>query len=237
MVLIPLSDEPSTRRHEPPFVAYTIVALNIAIFLWRQAVGGGEDMAFEHLWGVVPKLAFGDSGFDLFQRTIPFVTYMFLHGGWAHLFGNMLFLWIFGDDIEDALGHARFLVFYLLSGIAGALLYCAFTSMPEAPLVGASAAIAGVMGGYLMIRPCANVHVLVFVRIVPIRAMYVILIWAALQVWHIVAPEKDNTAWWAHIGGFFAGAALMTVMRKPGVPLFECMQPETSVNPWADPPP
>ncbi len=232
MVLIPLSDDAPHARRETPYVTYALIALNALVFLWRQSASLGEDIAFERHWGVTPALMFGQNGLDVFHRYAPLVTYMFLHGGWAHILGNMLFLWIFGDDIEDALGHVRFVAFYLMCGVAGALLYSAFATHPEAPLVGASGAIAGVMGAYLMIRPCAHVRVLVFVRIVAIRAMYVILAWAALQVWHVLTPGEGAVAWWAHIGGLLMGVALIPFMRQPGVQLWECVQQRTFVSPW-----
>ncbi|MFO1168050.1 MAG: rhomboid family intramembrane serine protease [Rhodoblastus sp.] len=232
MVLIPLGDDAPHARRDTPYVTYALIALNVAIFIWRQTVSHGEDIVFERHWGVTPALMFGTKELGIVERFYPLFTYMFLHGGWAHLIGNMLFLWIFGDDIEDALGHGRFVAFYLLCGAFGALLYCVFTKHPQAPLVGASGAIAGVMGAYLMIRPCAHVRVLVFIKIVAIRAMYVILAWAALQIWHVITPADGVVAWWAHIGGMLAGAALIPLMRQPGVQLWECIQQRTFVSPW-----
>ena len=203
------------------------------VFLWRLGAGGGEDMAFERHWGVVPQIALGHG--EALHRFAPFITYMFLHGGFAHIAGNMLFLWIFGDDIEDALGHARYLAFYLACGVVGALVYCMFCAAPDAPLVGASGAIAGVLGAYLMSRPCANVRVLVFIRVVSVRAMRVLLAWIALQVWHVMAPSTSDTAWWAHIGGFATGCALLPLLRAPHVRLFECVESRGPVNPWGKP--
>jgi membrane associated rhomboid family serine protease len=232
MVLIPLSDDAPLQRHEPPFVTYAIIALSILVFAWRVSTSNGEDIVFERHWGVVPQSVF--DGGDALHRFGPLVTYMFLHGGFMHIAGNMLFLWIFGDDIEDAFGHARFALFYLACGIVGALVYCFFTDMREAPLVGASGAIAGVMGAYLMIRPCAHVHVLVFIRVVAIRAMWVILFWSGLQVWHIAAADGGNTAWWAHIGGLVTGVVLTALVRRPHVGLFECVDQKTFVSPWQD---
>ncbi|MFO1114891.1 MAG: rhomboid family intramembrane serine protease [Beijerinckiaceae bacterium] len=229
MVFIPLSDEAPERRHEPPYVTYAIIALNVLVFLWRASVSSGEDVAFSLRWGVVPDDLFGG-------RILPLLTYMFLHGGFAHLIGNMLFLWIFGDDIEDAFGHALFAAFYLFCGIVGALVYCAIAQMRSAPLVGASGAIAGVMGAYLMIRPCAHVNVLVFIRVIPIRAMWVIAAWTVFQIWHVLAPGDGNVAWWAHIGGLLAGAALTVFVRRPGVGLFECVDQQKYVSPWSGPP-
>ncbi len=232
MVLIPLSDEAPTMRRTPPYATYAIIALNILVFFWRSSVSSGEDIVFELRWGVVPDSLFGDGGP---MRFVTLVTYMFLHGGFMHLAGNMLFLWIFGDDIEDAFGHVGFALFYLACGIAGALVYCAITNRGGAPLVGASGAIAGVMGAYLMIRPCAHVHVLVFVRVVAIRAMWVIAAWSVLQIWHVLSPSDGNVAWWAHVGGLVAGAGLTIFIRRPGVGLFECVEQQKPVGPWGGP--
>ena len=232
MVLIPLGDDAPHARRDTPYVTYALIAFNIAIFVWRLSVTKGEDIVFERHWGVTPALMFGTNDLGFVERFAPLVTYMFLHGGWSHIIGNMLFLWIFGDDIEDALGHGRFIVFYLLCGMFGALLYSALSAHPQAPLVGASGAIAGVMSAYLMIRPCAHVRVLVFIKIVAIRAMYVILAWAALQIWHVITPGDGAVAWWAHIGGMLAGAALIPIMKQPGVQLWECIQQRTFVSPW-----
>ena len=231
MVLIPLSDD-APHSNERPVVTQTLMAITIAAFFWRLAVGGPEDLRFVLHWGVVPRVATGEAGADAFSRFAPFVTYMFLHGGWAHLAVNMLFLWIFGDDVEHATGRWRFLALYLLSGIAGAVLHVAFAAQSAAPLVGASGAIAGVMGAYLMIRPCANIKVLAFVAVVKIRAMWVIAVWGLLQVWHAFASAQEATAWWAHIGGLLAGAALIALLKHKDVRLLQCVQRETFVNPW-----
>lgn len=147
---------------------------------------------------------------------------MFLHAGWMHLIGNMLFLWVFGDNVEDAMGHVRFLVFYLAAGVAGGLAH--MLSVPDStiPLVGASGAIAGVVAAYLILHPRVKLWVLVLGRIpLKISAMWALGAWAAFQVIMLLVASDHTTAWWAHIGGFVAGAALVPFMRKPGVPLFD----------------
>jgi membrane associated rhomboid family serine protease len=142
----------------------------------------------------------------------------------------MLFLWVFGDNIEDALGHGRYLAFYLLCGMAGGAAHVLALPESNVPLVGASGAIAGVIAAYLMIRPCAKVTVLIFLAI-PIRlaSYWVLGFWILTQVWHVLSQTKGDTAWWAHVGGLIAGAVLITIMRRPGVLLFECMRPEDVV--------
>ncbi len=231
MVLIPLSDD-APHSDERPVVTQSLIAITVLVFLWRLTIAGGDDLRFDLNWGVVPRIALGEFGGGPLVRFLPFLTYMFLHNGWAHLLGNMLFLWIFGDDVEHATGRARFLALYLISGVAGAALHVAFAPQAGAPLIGASGAIAGVMGAYLMIRPCANIKMLIFVAIVRVRAMWVIAAWALLQLWQAFAHAQEEVAWWAHIGGLIAGVALIAVLKRKDVRLLECVQRETFVNPW-----
>jgi membrane associated rhomboid family serine protease len=152
---------------------------------------------------------------------LTFVTYMFLHGGWLHLIGNMLFLWVFGDNVEHAMGRLRFLIFYLACGIAGGVTH--YLSVPDstAPLVGASAAIAGVVAAYLMLFPHARIWILLLMRI-PVRlaAKWVLSAWILFQFVNLLISADEMTAWWAHIGGIAAGAILVVFLRRPNVPLF-----------------
>jgi membrane associated rhomboid family serine protease len=154
------------------------------------------------------------------QLTI--ISYMFLHGGFFHLLGNMLFLWVFGDNVEDAMGHWRFLMFYLMCGIFAGLAHAAINSTSEIPLIGASGATAGVVAAYLMLHPRVKIWVLVLFRI-PLRltAAWALGSWVALQFFNVIATEKGDVAWWAHIGGLAAGAVLILFMRRPGVMLFD----------------
>lgn len=149
------------------------------------------------------------------------ITYMFLHGGLLHLGGNMLFLWVFGDNVEDAMGHFNFLIFYLLCGVAAGLLHAYMAPNSEIPLIGASGAIAGVIAAYLLLHPKVQVWVLLLGRIpMPINAGLAITAWFGFQIFQVFFVTQSNTAWWAHIGGFIAGAILILFMRRRGVPLF-----------------
>src|SRR5690606_35817743 len=134
----------------------------------------------------------------------------------------MLFLWVFGDNVEDAMGHTRFLVFYLLCGIAGGLAHAIMTPTSDVPLVGASAAVAGVITAYLILHPRVRVWVLAF-RFIPLRisAAWALGAWIATQFMMLFIPDESPVAWWAHIGGILAGAFLIVFMRRPGVPLFD----------------
>jgi membrane associated rhomboid family serine protease len=153
---------------------------------------------------------------------LTLLTYMFIHGNILHLFGNMLFLWVFGDNVEDAMGHVRFLFFYLLCGVFAGLTYAVMRDDSSAPMIGASGAVAGVIAAYLMLHPNVRVWVLVLFRI-PLRvsAGFAIGVWVALQVISVIFDQGSETAWWAHIGGLIAGAILVLFMRRPGIRLFD----------------
>ena len=150
------------------------------------------------------------------------ITYMFMHGGYMHLFGNMIFLWVFGDNVEDAMGHARFLFFYLICGIFAGMTHALVSPTSDLPLIGASGAVAGVIAAYLMLHPNVRVWCLWFFRI-PLRvsAGFALLVWIGLQFLSIWMGGDPSVAWWAHIGGLIAGAVLVLFMRRPGVPLFD----------------
>jgi membrane associated rhomboid family serine protease len=197
------------RDHNPslrtPYVTYARVVLNVLIFLGYRATLQ-DDLAlnrFYYDWAMIPaRISQGEQGYTL-------VTSMFLHGGFMHLAGNMLFLWIFGDNMEDEFGHLGFLLFYLGAGIAAGLAQYFVEPFSAAPVVGASGAIAGVMGGYLLLFPKAKVDILiifiVFFKVFPIPAWVALGIWFALQLFNGVAQSADGVAYMAHVGGFIAG--------------------------------
>jgi len=201
------------RDHNPsgrtPFVTYALVAINVVVFL--SYFPSKTDFLlnfFFYDWGLVPARIMAGEGYE------TFVTSMFLHASWGHLAGNMLFLWIFGDNLEDEMGHLGFLLFYLLAGVAAGLGQMAPDTGSDVPMVGASGAIAGVMGGYLLMFPRAKVDVLfifvVFFRIFAIRAWIVLGIWLAIQVFsgYVTPADSGGVAYWAHAGGFLAGLVL-----------------------------
>lgn len=219
--MFPLRDHnPSGRT---PLVTYLLVGANVVIFLvyW---LGLGSDRAIAEFflyWGLVPaRISYGEG-------YVTFVTSMFLHGGWLHLLGNMLFLWIFGDNLEDRMGHGRFAAFYLASGLAAAGLQYVADPQTMVPMVGASGAIAGVMGGYLLLYPRARVDVLfifiIFFRIFPIPAWIVLGLWFGMQVFGGLSTPTDagGVAYLAHVGGFVAGLALaVPLWLRAGGPAF-----------------
>ncbi len=202
------------RDHNPsgrtPYVTWTLIAANVAIFLgyWLTMRSDTHLTWFFMQWGLVPaRIANGEG-------LMTFVTSMFLHGGWMHLAGNMLFLWIFGDNLEDGMGHRGFLAFYLACGVAAGLLQYAAGPGSTAPMIGASGAIAGVMGGYLLLFPKAKVDVLIiiviFFRVLTIPAWVVLAVWFGLQTFSGFGDQAgaDGVAYWAHVGGFISGLVL-----------------------------
>lgn len=203
------------RDHNPSnrtaFVTYALIAVNIGVFLayFPFFTSPVHEFAFYTRWGIVPRDVIAGQGWG------GLFTSMFLHGGWMHLAGNMLFLWVFGDNLEDELGHAGFLGYYLACGVGAGLAHVFAEPGSAIPAVGASGAIAGVLGGYLLLFPRAKVDVLfifiVFFRIFPIPAWIVLGLWFGLQVFNGTANSgaQDGVAYWEHIGGFIIGIALM----------------------------
>jgi membrane associated rhomboid family serine protease len=232
VAFIPVYDDNPLRHLHRQWVTYTLIAINVVVFAF-QLVGGSIDggAAVYASYGLIPSellrvsLAGGVepvTGAVVVPEWLTLITYQFLHGGPMHLLSNMLFLWVFGDNVEDAMGHLKFLVFYLLCGVAGGLAHALFAPDSTLPLVGASGAIAGVIAAYLMLHPRVRVWVLAF-RVVPLRvpAVLVLGLWVATQIAMIVLSASDGVAWWAHVGGMVAGAVLVLFMRRPGVPLFD----------------
>jgi membrane associated rhomboid family serine protease len=213
--MIPISDENPSRR--PALVTWAIVGLCVAAYAWEWR--GGLDAATAQ-YGFVPASVTHIRS----DWTLP--ASLFLHGGLLHLGFNLLFLWIFGNNVEDAMGHVRFALFYLLCGVAGALAVAAMDPHSLRPLVGASGAVSGVLAAYMLLFPRSKVNVAVPLGIVfyplPVSAIFVAALWfglALMNVW-IVGPSQPGTAWWAHVGGFVLGLALTPVLKSRDVPLF-----------------
>ncbi len=229
MVFIPLSDDNPLRSISFQWVTVGLIAANVLVFIW-QVTGNGPVMAAS--FAVVPAQLFQVHVFGG-AVTVPnellhvpeiftLVTYQFLHGDIIHIASNMLFLWVFGDNVEDAMGHLRFLIFYIVCGVAAGLTHAWMLPTSQLPLIGASGAVAGVIAAYLLLHPRVRVWVLAF-RIIPLRisAAWVLGIWVATQFVMVLLQHADQVAWWAHIGGMAAGAVLILFMRRPGVPLFD----------------
>ena len=226
-MFIPLYDDNRLDHIATPWVTRGLIVANVMVFLIFQS-GFVVDAHRASVVGfaVIPAEFNLVAGLRDTLAVIPepltLVTYMFLHGGWMHLGGNMLFLWVFGDNVEDAVGHLKFLAFYLLCGVAAGLTHAAVMVRSEAPLVGASGAVAGCMAAYLILHPRIRLWVLVLGRI-PLRisAVWAIGAWILWQIGNIVMGGSGNTAWWAHLGGLAAGAVLIPFLRRPGVRLLD----------------
>jgi membrane associated rhomboid family serine protease len=224
-MVFPLYDDNPFKRARVPVVTWGLLALNVAIFLYQVSVSELEIRAFLASFGATPAAVLRNVPQEgQVPVEVTLLTYMFLHGGWEHIIGNMVYLWVFGDDIEDALGPARFILFYLAIGIASAVGYSALNPESTTPLVGASGSISGILAAYLLLRPCARVSIFFFRMIIRVRAYWVIGGWILLQLFHIVSQASDGVAYSAHGAGLVAGAILFLIMRPAGVPLLQCVE-------------
>ena len=228
--MFPLSDD-NPRRYHTPYVTYAFIAANVLVWLWQFSLGpqGGEVAIFS--FGMIPARVFGYADLPPEIATVPawatVLTSMFMHGGWLHLGGNMLFLWIFGDNIEDSMGHFRFAAFYLLCGAIAALTQGYLSPASEIPMVGASGAVSGVLGAYILLHPGATVRVLIwlgiFVTVAHVPALLVLGFWFVGQLASaaMTPPGEPGVAFAAHIGGFVAGLAVISFFKRRRVPLLE----------------
>jgi rhomboid family protein len=219
--MIPLYDENPAIR--PPIFTVAFMVVCVLVFFYQVGSSAQDAEAFILRFGLIPSVLLGDVRLPPELAGVPasftVVSSMFLHGGWMHLIGNMLFLWIFGNNIEDVLGHGRFILFYLLSGFGAAALQVWADPASQAPMIGASGAISGVLGAYMILFPRARVLTLVFLGIfittVRIRALWFLGGWFAMQWFNALASgaAEGGVAWWAHIGGFIAGALALLILK------------------------
>jgi membrane associated rhomboid family serine protease len=225
--MLPIGDYAGQRRSFP-YVNYALIAINVVAFLYEVTMPEQRLERFIMQWGTVPREI--TSGVDADPRIglpiyVTLLTSMFLHASWLHLGGNMLYLWVFGDNVEDAFGHFKYLIFYLLCGVAASLAQIAFNLDSTIPSLGASGAIAGVMGAYLVMFPGATVRTLVilvvFVTVTYLPAILVIGVWFLLQLVQgigslgVRTEQTGGVAVWAHVGGLIAGAVLALIFRRP----------------------
>lgn len=225
MVFLPLKDDNPLKFIWFQFATVTLILINAAVFVWQQSLGEAGLVEVANTAGVTPVSLFGGAKLPEWLGQLPseatLVTYMFLHGDWWHLIGNMLFLWVFGDNIEDAMGSIRFTLFYLLAGVAAGLAHVYANPGSEAPLIGASGAVAGIIGAYIMLYPRVRMWSLVFMRLpLKLPAYLVIGAWVATQIFFVIYDIQDGTAWWAHLGGFAAGVVLVVIFKRSDQPLF-----------------
>jgi membrane associated rhomboid family serine protease len=219
--MIPISDDNPGRT--TPIVTWAIIAACVIVYLWERSLGHEMDRAIDAL-GFKPNGLFGhhhviDSYIAVPAITAIFVS-MFLHGSILHIAGNMLYLWIFGNNVEDAMGHFRFLLFYFVCGVAAALALAWIDPGSKIPMIGASGAISGVLAGYVLLFPRARVTVIFFP--LAVSAFWVVGFWFLLQLISaaITDPGQPGVAWWAHVGGFAAGLVLTPILKSSSYPLF-----------------
>ncbi len=243
--MFPISDD--NPRIGTPYVTWSVIGACVLVFFWQVSLGasGGEIAIYE--FGMIPARLLGAAALDPELTAVPawstVFTSMFMHGGWLHLGFNMLFLWIFGDNVEDCMGHARYLIFYLVCGVAAALAQAFVSPGSTIPMVGASGAISGVLGAYLLLHPRATVRTVIFlgifVTMMHLPALIVLGLWFLMQ---LVSATFSNSgeagvAFWAHVGGFVAGMALVPLFKKRDVELFQppryrAFQVERQRGPW-----
>src|SRR5438477_3598260 len=218
--MIPLRDDNPTRT--TPVVTIALIALCTLVFLWEITLPGDEQQAAVYLLGFIPAVLFGRAELPehWVSPTLSIFTAMFMHGGLMHLLGNMLYLWIFGDNVEDRVGHARFVLFYLICGAVAALAQALPDMGSQVPMIGASGAISGVLGAYIVLYPRANV--LVLVPLIVVFQTFRVPAWIVLGMWFIgqlansllAAPGQVGVAFGAHVGGFLAGVALIRLFVR-----------------------
>ena len=228
-MFIPLHDTNPLKWIRYQYVTVALIVLNIAVYAmfetgWFIPLDAENAASF----AVIPADLMGSGAKSVISPSFPLperftlVTYMFLHGSWIHLLGNMLFLWVFGDNVEDAMGHVRFIMFYLMCGIFAGLLHSWMLPKSDLPLIGASGAVAGIIAAYLILHPKVKVWVLALWRVpIKITAYWALGFWILSQFANLLFDSEENVAWWAHIGGLAAGAVLILFMRRRGVPLFD----------------
>jgi membrane associated rhomboid family serine protease len=225
-MVVPLYDDNPFTQPVKPVVTWCLIAANLGVFVYEAGASqAGLDRMID-VFGLTPAALSGGIGArGSLAAVATLVSYQFFHADIGHLLGNMIFLWVFGDDIERALGRRRYLAFYLLSGVAGGLAFVAYDPHSDIELIGASGAIAGVVIAYAMLRPCAKVTVLVGIIPLRISAYWVIGLFVIAQLWNLGAASKSEVAYWCHIGGMLMGAVLFPLMKPPELKLFECMRP------------
>jgi membrane associated rhomboid family serine protease len=223
-MVMPIWDHNPFKWPSPPYVMWSLIAINFIIFFLQAGSDPQQVEQADRLVGLIPAaFTWAPAGGGL-PAPVTLITYQFLHANFMHVFGNMIFLFVFGDDIEELIGHWRFLLFYLACGAGAGLAFVISASGAPILLIGASGSVAGVIAAYLMYRPCEKVTVLLTLIPLRLRAFWVIGGWAIWQVIEAANRNQDGVAYWAHVGGLATGAVLFLLLRPPGTRLFECTQ-------------
>ena len=226
-MFIPLHDANSLKHIKLQYVTIGLIITNVVVWILTGVlVPESYAVASVFSFGFIPAITFGGASLDPSLLALPdnatLVTYAFLHADVMHLGTNMLFLWVFGDNVEDALGHFRFLLFYLLCAAAGALTHGLINTESQAPLIGASGAISGVVAAYFLLHPKVRVWVLVLFRIpLPLPAFIPLAFWIGQQFFMVLIDPEGDVSWGAHVGGIIAGLILVVILRRRDVPLFD----------------
>jgi len=222
MPFLPIGDETPRVLIDKPYVTWGVIAICVAVFLIQLSATPEAQQAVVFAFGLIPAVLTGDAELRPDLAVVPawatVVTSMFLHGGIGHLVGNMLFLAIFGDNVEDAMGHRRFIAFYLLCGVAAALAHVVVAPDVGKPMVGASGAISGVLGAYLMLHPKAWITFLIGIFPFVLPAWLLLGAWFLIQFTSALGGGSGGVAWWAHVGGFVAGVVLIGRFRHHSLP-------------------
>lgn len=224
-MVMPLYDDNPFKLPERPVATWSIIGITIVTFVLEFSAHD-DPLVIASQFGVIPAVVTGAYQFP--GGISPWLTlfsYQFLHADIVHLVGNMIFVWVFADNVEQALGRWRFVMFYLLVGAAGALAFVISDPGSKTPLIGASGSVSGVVIAYLMMRPCAKLTALVLGIPLRISAYWIIGVFIAIQFINLGAATKSDVAWWCHVGGMVAGGVLFPLMKRPGVRLFECIRP------------
>ncbi|MBI1867783.1 MAG: rhomboid family intramembrane serine protease [Methylocystis sp.] len=233
-MVMPLHDDSPLKYVRRPWVNWTLIASNIAVFAVVYSESLGDPLTVTRGFGLIPAVLFGDATLAKWIVSPPapvtLVTSLFFHSGFAHLVGNMLFLMVFGDNIEDAMGSARYLVFYLLCGVGAGLAFAYASPHTITPLVGASGAISGVCAAFLLLYPRSSIFGLVG-GILPIHAPAFLFVgtWIALQFLNAFSGDHGHVGWWAHVGGIVSGLLLTPLFKRKSVRLFG---PPPWKGPW-----
>ena len=225
-MVLPIYDDNPFSPPVKPVVSWGLIAVNLAILLYEM---GASQLALDRIidsFSLTPAAFIGDIGArGWVPAFLTIITYQFFHADLTHVVGNMIFLWVFGDDIERVLGRGRYLAFYLLCGVIGGLVFVANDPHSTIELIGASGAVAGVVVGYVMLRPCAKITVLLGIIPLRISAYWVVGLFVISQLWNLGASSKSEVAYWCHFGGMLGGALLFPLLKPRGVRLFQCLQP------------